>query len=315
MQIDIIDMDDGPDGGGGAALSASLSVRGIKHTVWVDDALSSGWPTDTEHASVEWLADHEAFRSISDKSLVILGTRAAITHVNAQKHLPKSLERTLKAPRHIDALRAAHDGNARTVPYALLRDTTDLEVMEQTFLASHLLHADGEMLAVSDGGEAWLKIKRAARAKRLSAAAVGAKGAQMFQLAVVTKGNRCVASVALRVDQAYSAWRVAFGRVVCGKQWDRLADDAAQLMGQPGIYTVWATILDGDKRPQFITARPTPPDWLCVAGPDGGVLVDALLGDKKNKGEQPPAQRVYSAIPIDTPVTTETLLRRMPAND
>jgi hypothetical protein len=251
MQIDIIDMDDGPDGGGGAALSASLSVRGIKHTVWVDDALSSGWPTDTEHASVEWLADHEAFRSISDKSLVILGTRAAITHVNAQKHLPKSLERTLKAPRHIDALRAAHDGNARTVPYALLRDTTDLEVMEQTFLASHLLHADGEMLAVSDGG----------------------------------------------------------------KQWDRLADDAAQLMGQPGIYTVWATILDGDKRPQFITARPTPPDWLCVAGPDGGVLVDALLGDTKNKGEQPPAQRVYSAIPIDTPVTTETLLRRMPAND
>jgi hypothetical protein len=315
MQIHIIDMDDGPDGGGGAALSAALSVRGINHRVWVDDALSSGWPHNTDHVEVSWISNADSLGKISSKALVIAGTRGAINGASKQNTLPTSLKDMLKAPRYLDALDSALESDIKTVPFALLVKTTDLEVMEKTFLASHLLYPDGEMASVSDGGDAWLKIERAARGNRLPVAAVGGSGAQMFQLAIVTRGRRCRASIALRVDQAYSAWRVAFGRVVCGKHWDRLADDAARLMGQTGIYTVWATILSGDDLPQFITARPTPPDWLSVAGTDGGILIDALIGSKDSTCRKPAAQTVYSAIPIDTPVTTETLLGRMPAND
>lgn len=314
MQLHIIDMNDGPDGGGGAALSHALSARGVSHNVWVDDALSSGWPVDCQDVNVCWLPSDGSKPGIDAKSIVLPGTEDAIALVAGWKKAPKALSDLLAVPRHVEALLAATSDDMKSVPFALLEETTELDVIEKTFLASHLLYTDGEIAAVTDGGEAWLKIERAHRKKRLPVAAVGAKGALMFQMGLVTRGKKAAAHLALRVDQSYSAWRVAFGRVVEGKHWERLADDTAQLLGKTGFYTVWATMLQGETRPRFITARPTPPDWLSVAGEDGGALVDALLNNKP-LSKSPAPQTVYSAIPIDTPVTTETLIERMPRND
>ena len=299
--ITILDIDDGPDGGGGAALLQALRRRGVASRGVAGELLVGGLqgePADVEFADLEaWLAAHDDM-----PGRLVAGTRRAVGLMSGIDGPESTLARWEQA----------REAALAVPPFALIEKTPDRDNLEETFAASHLLSDDGALSAVTDGGAAWLALKRLANDARLPALLVGVPGARLVEVACVVGDGRLLASAAVRIDAVSKTGRVGQCRSLDGKRWRRFARHCAELIEADGFHRVRCLDVHGQSKPRFVDAMAMPPDWLAIAGEEGGELVDAFLG----RGSEDDAMHLaagitYVAVPVDAPLPLEVLSRRM----
>ena len=311
----VLDLDDGPGGGGGAALFRALRVRGVPCTATVVGFLAGG--VRGAEPGLHFLHDglpEDLGKAIPEASRIVLGTRRLAQRLarRSAEDVPVPLRSFCGRPSGVEAVRRAEARDIPVVPFTMLSEAPRRAALMKTYRGSHVLDCEGRLIAARDGEEAWFRLRELERRGRFPAAVVGAPGARRFSCAVVIRNRVAVAAGAVVLDDATPAGRTGLARTVTGRPWIRFVDEVAEILRPDGIHTVEGLLLPGENRPRFTASHPVPPDWLPVAGKDGGLLLSAWLDDAEPDDTIPfvEAGRFYAAVPIDEPVDARTLMER-----
>ena len=310
----VVDCEDAPHAGGGAALARALARRGIRHRSLAFESLAS-IPPEVE-SNGEFIAEADlqvVLREVGPRARVLPGSTRAVRLLSEvalrdPSLLSLPLRRALMRPRHQSALAAALVHGLPCAPHRLLREPESGPTYGDPDAPSHLLLPSGVMQAVNSSDEAWFQARRARRAGDGPALGVGRLGARTFQAAIVARRGESRALAVLVLDGVSATGRVSLGRTVDGAVWREFAGKLASSPLMDGFALATACILPGETEPLLMDLRLSWPDWLEVAGPDGGPVLHAALG---GKGGVVPAGRYYTAVPIDRPLDVDSLIARI----
>ncbi len=313
----VVDAADGPESGGGAALARALARREVPHEAWILDSHAGGAPRECRCVAPEALG--EALRTAGAQARVVPGSLDAVRWLRSavresEKDVPGSLRRLLDEPTGRAALFAAAKWKLPHAPFALI-EHPEREAMKRGFAASHLMAEDGRLQPVSDGEAAWFESRSLIRREGSPAVLLGMPGARLHAVALAVRDGRPAAAGAVIVDAGASRSRSALARSVRPAGLRAFLTKVARRFGVDGLKTVWAVSVPGKDDFLLVTVHPSPPDWLELFGDDGGVLVDALLGDEACSDEAKrfpllSAGLYHASVPVDERLEESVILKR-----
>ena len=309
MKWHLVDMDDGPDGGGGVALAAALSRAGIEHKCWCFSTLASGW-TDGTAAELIRDTDADAFRKRFDSEDVLVpGTLRALSWLagsgidddqGASIH-----ESVLDCVEPVGTLVEAGKAGVPLVEHELVMAKPVRRICAEQFHGGWILDERGYVHSVADGEEAWFRISAMRRKGSRRCALIPRLGRFLFAGCHLFRDGDVALSSWMRVDSMRPSWRPALGRTVSGRIWTRAAHDLTALEIREGfVHSLWAWNA-AHKKARLVALLPLPAPWLAAVQEE---LVAALQGDGPVES---PADRCYADAPIDLALTENTLMERL----
>jgi hypothetical protein len=314
----IIDIDDGPFGGGGAALLRCLRCRGTPFRAISFDPLSSGYH-DTLPGDDVVLVDAESmperpFDFGSGERVFATSTRAIDwlerKAGGARRALPEPLRRQIEVPRHLDLLRS-RSSDLLFAAFEIVEPGAPDDGRFAGFETGFILSADGRVRRVQGPLALWYELRRSHRGGDSPVAVIPSSGLRAYLFAVVVDARHLTASAVLAADALHESWRPALARSVDGRLWHRFAEDLAAFIAAEGIFHGIALAKVDGSAPRLLSMRPGVPSWIEIAGRDGGGLVDAMLGKKSAAPRHVPADRTFSSVPIDAPIRPEDIIARL----
>ena len=308
--IHIIDMDDGPEGGGGAALGRLLTEKGIPHKCWVSSTMSSGWDASVETRCVgdEGLA--QVIEDAGPDDMFVPTTRAArfwLAEVKEKTNVdfPESLARIMAMPVGVRSLLGAANAELPVVGFEVLSKPPERELCSKLFHGGWVLTDLGDLVALENGEEAWYRICQLFRRSTKSCALIPSVGCSLYIGSHLFVDGEARHATFMRVDSMRPSWRLALGRTVSGRVWDRATSELEHLDIKTGFFKSLWLFGAGRKKARFLASEPTPGAWLEI---DGDGLAEALFGSPKR--HIAPSGRYYADAPIDLAITCSTLLER-----
>lgn len=312
--VHVVDLDDGPDGGGGPAMLRVLRSRGVPFRAWAFETLSSGYAAAGDLAHV--VPAEAGIALVDPADIVVAGSARALAFLEEKAHaLPKGVEPppwalTALLPRHLEALRSAR----HALPVAAVewhQSAPARLALASSFKRGWILGASGRCRAVTDPEDAWLRLRRWLGGGEERTALVEGAGLRLAAFALTIRDARPAAYAALAVDVMHESWRIALGRTIDGDEWRTFAELVARHVAVDGLFHGLAIHSNQRGTPRFLTLRPGAPAWIEAAGPDGGCLLDTLLDDAFGPGVLAvPAGIAIAAVPVDAPLTADELFLR-----
>lgn len=309
-KIYILDLDDGPDGGGGATLAKVLVNHGIRHESWVPTTMSSGW---LQSESVSCTSEEELSTKLCQQqgdvqyipgTHSVLGTLSRMIEDCGDK-LDSGLRQLLGSPRGIESLLRAEREDLPVANHVIVDRRLEENECQAMLAGGWMLDDEGLIHAIEDAGEAWYRNNQAHRsgAKRVALIPANRRLLVLGTHYVVDQDIRH--SSFLRVDSIRPSWRPALGRTVAGRLWQRAEVDFMTLEPAPGFWQSAWLIAPGESTAQFVASMPLPSPWIQI---DPSAWVEAMQNPRESK--MSPADHFYADAPIDMAIDGKTLLAR-----
>ncbi len=310
QRIHIIDMDDGPGGGGGAALARVLVANSITHQCWTSSTLSSGWDASPETRCI----DDEALAGVMNEAVnddvFVAGTSAALGWLrrvaeSAENEISESLSKLIEMPQGVRSLLVAGDAELPVAEYEVLVKAPERKLCSKLFHGGWILTDAGNLIGVANGEEAWYRTSQLFRRGMTMCALVPALQRSLYLGSHYFVDGEIRHAAFLRVDSMRPSWRPALGRTVTGRVWQRAVDELDGLNVKHGFLQSLWLLGAGAKQARFVASSPTPSAWL---GLDSDGIAAAMVGGASNGLTM--ADRYYADAPIDLAISCRTLMER-----
>ncbi len=309
--IHIVDLDDGPDGGGGAALASMLRRMEIKHQCWTVSPMDSGWQQNSLAQCVDGPGLLEVIEDLGPDDLVVPGTRAALDWLDTLRgdqdaSWQSALEDLLDSPRGFASLTAAVVAEVPIAEHEVIVSKPDRKLCAKIFHGGWILKPDGVLVAVEDGGEAWFRLASLVRKGVGPCALIPSLGRDLFMgLHYFENENGCHHAF-FRADSIRPSWRMTMGRTVEGRVWNRAIDDMTHLKLPSGFFqTLWLNA-PGQRKARFVASMPLPSSSLVACERELAVAMKSA-----ESGVVTPSGLYYADAPIDFAIDQSTLLERI----
>ncbi|MFT7617042.1 MAG: hypothetical protein ACI97A_000675 [Planctomycetota bacterium] len=306
----ILDLDDGPDGGGGATLARILSRSGVEHRCWAPSTLSSGWLASSNVVCTSEQDLVNELRGGTEAETYVPGTLATLSLLSRVddefgEDLNSELRGLLRSPWGLESLVEASDDSIQVADHLIFQGIADRKACQPMIGGGWMLTDNGELHSVEDDGEAWYRLNGAMRRDTNKAALIPAMKRHLYLGAHYIGGEDIRQSSFMRVDSMRPSWRPALGRTVDGRPWKRANDDLAELNLASGFWQTAWLFAPGETKASFVASLPVPAAWLQLDE-------QAWVGALKNPHEfhMTPADRFYADAPIDLAIECQTLLER-----